>query len=143
MASLQLISVGIGLVVLSLLLLVAFLQGSHATKSIYSMPSIASKEDGVFTSSLSMLMHASVDDVFGVLLNYKDYSWSSNMKYTWDDETPGVGSNGTITVSNGELGIICFGSFNLLLPFVLKTLGLDLLWQTYFVFRFFTLPRWT
>ena len=109
MATPQLLGVGIGLVTLSLLLLFAYLQGSHETKSVHSPPSIASsmEANSVLTSSLSMIIHASVDEVFAVLVNYKDYSWSSNTKYTWDDENPRVGSNGTITVSN-KMGIRTF-----------------------------------
>lgn len=106
MASSQLINVGIGLGVLSLLLLVAVLLGAHKSKSRYSTPGIASKEDGVLTSSISMLLQANADEVFDVILNFEDYSWASNTRYAWNDENPGVGSTGTITVSNEKLRLI-------------------------------------
>jgi len=93
---------GIVILALSAIFLIALLQGSIETKSIRATPSIDIK-DGVLTCSASTIVQASVDEVFGVLRNYKDYSWASHFEYEWKGKTkegiPVVGSTGTVTVS--------------------------------------------
>jgi len=53
----------------------------------------------------SSTIHASVDEVFSVLMNFKDYNkWSLLKDYRWEDTTadgvPLVGSEGSVEVSD-------------------------------------------
>lgn len=101
MESNPILILGIVILAFSVIFLVVLLQGSSETKSIRATPSIAVK-DGVLTCSASAILQASVDEVFAVLLNYKDYSWASHHKYEWKekDGIPVLGSTGMVTVSH-------------------------------------------
>jgi hypothetical protein len=71
-------------------------------RSILGTPNIPA-EKGVLTSYGSTTIHATVDEVFAALTNFKEYSeWSSIKNHTWEDATedgvPRVGSNGKFEV---------------------------------------------
>lgn len=103
MTSLHALGVVLVFVVLFSLLLLAFASSANEKKSSkLPTPCIAGKE-GVLTSSVSKIIHASVDDVWAAILNYEDYGWSSDIQFAWISKggkgIPTVGSVGTMTVS--------------------------------------------
>lgn len=98
-------NLAIALVGLSIIVLIAYLQGSINPKSIRITPRTA-LVDGFLaspSSSVSIIICASVDEVFGAILNFKDYSWSTTIEYVCPDNASKgaltVGSTGTVKVS--------------------------------------------
>jgi hypothetical protein len=96
------ISAGVALILIGLLFLVALVQNSIKESPLLPTPTIP-KEKAVFTSFASARISAPADEVFAVLLNYKDYSkWSCFSQYRWrevtKDGSPLIGSNGSFKV---------------------------------------------
>ena len=94
-------SAGVAFILIVLLLLVVWIQNSVKKSRVLPTPSIP-KENAVFTSFASARISAPVDDVFAVLLNYKDYSkWSCFSQYKWqktEGGIPVIGSKGSFKV---------------------------------------------
>jgi hypothetical protein len=102
-------SAGVAFILIVLLFLVAWIQNSVNENRLLATPSIP-KENGVFTTFASARIAAPADEVFKVMLNYKDYSkWSCFSQYKWrettEDGAPLVGSTGSFKV---HLGFILF-----------------------------------
>ena len=102
------LSAGIAVVALTIIFLIAYVQGLRDESNLISTPGIPT-QDAVLTSFATSTIIGSVDEVFAVLLNYKDYSWCADAKYEWNETTvdgvPLTGSRGTLQVSIYELWI--------------------------------------
>ena len=74
---------------------------THLTKAF-----IVTKDRAVLTTFASARISAPIDDVFAVMLNYKDYGkWSCFQQHKWQAEVdvsgaPPVGTKGSVSVSS-------------------------------------------
>lgn len=114
-------SAGVAFILIVLLFLVAWIQNSVNESRLLATPGIP-KENAVLTSFASARISATADEVFKVMLNYKDYSkWSCFSEYTWkettEDGAPLVGSKGKFKVFS------CFVWFCVLSLFFMFTDG--------------------
>jgi len=96
------ISAAVGFILIVILFLFAIIQNSVDDASLLATPTIP-VQNGILTSFASTTIHASVDEVFAVLLNYKEYSkWSLFSEHKWEETTadgvPLVGTKGTFKV---------------------------------------------
>jgi hypothetical protein len=85
-----------------ILFLIAAIQNSVDESRLIATPNIP-RENGVLTSFASTKIKASVEEVFAVIANFKDYStWTSFSDYKWKDVTadglPMTGSTGSFKV---------------------------------------------
>jgi hypothetical protein len=97
------VSAGAAFVIISIFFLIAFIQNSVDESRLLATPTIPA-QNAVLTSFASTKIYATADEVFNVLLNYKDYhKWSSASEYKWKDVTadgvPLTGSTGIFKVS--------------------------------------------
>jgi hypothetical protein len=89
-------------VAIAILFLIAAVQNSVDESSIIATPSIP-RENAIFTAVASVKIKASVEEVFAVISNFKDYStetpfaWFHWQKVTADG-APMVGSTGSFKV---------------------------------------------
>jgi len=93
---------GIALMVIAILFLIAIVQNSVDERSIIATPTIP-RQNGVVSSFASSSIKATSDEVFRVILNFKDYStWSPFSEYKWKNVTadgvPMTGSPGSFKV---------------------------------------------
>jgi len=93
------IYIGFVVVLLAILFLIIILQTSVDESRILATPTIPVQR-GVLTSFASTTIDASVEEVFDVVLNFKDYAeWSRFSEYQWEETgEPVVGSRGTCKV---------------------------------------------
>lgn len=111
-------SAGIAFILIALLSLIVWIQNSINESRLLPTPTIP-KENAVLTSFASARINAPVDEVFAVLLNYKDYlKWSCFSQYKWqevtEDGAPRVGSTGSFKVrSLLFLNLVLYLSFRL------------------------------
>jgi hypothetical protein len=106
-----LLYMSIAAVLIAFLFLVAIVQNSVDESRIIATPNIP-RENGVLTSSASIKIKASAEEVWTVITNFKDYStWTSFSEYKWKEVTadgvPMVGSTGSFKVSLLRIGREC------------------------------------
>jgi len=106
-----LLYMSIAAVLIAFLFLVAIVQNSVDESRIIATPNIP-RENGVLTSSASIKIKASAEEVWAVITNFKDYStWTSFSEYKWKEVTadgvPMVGSTGSFKVSLLRIGREC------------------------------------
>jgi hypothetical protein len=87
---------------IALLFLIAAIQNSVDESHIIATPNIP-RENGVLTVFSSTKIKASVDEVFAVITNFKDYStWATFTDFKWKtmtiDGVPMTGSTGSFKV---------------------------------------------
>jgi len=92
------------LLVVVVLFSIAIIHNSVDKSRLLATPGIP-VEKAIRSSFGSSTIHASVDDVFSVLMNFKDYNkWSLLKEYRWEETTadgvPLVGSEGSVEVSD-------------------------------------------
>lgn len=94
----------VGLLALALLCFHLIIRAMLEEKSLQASPSPSG--NGIWTSPVSIIIHGSVEEVFGAITNYKDYSWARGIRYQWERLSatgdPEVGSPGKV-----EVGAIC------------------------------------
>lgn len=86
-------SAGVAIFLIAILFLIAVIQNSVDDSRLLATPSIA-KKDGILTSFARTKINASVDEVYSVLTNFKDYSsWNSHIsEHKWENVTLGGGN---------------------------------------------------
>ncbi len=97
-------SAAVSLLIVTLLFLIAALQNALRRRRCIATPTI-SKKDAVFTVFASTRIKATADEVFDVVMNFKNYSaWSPLDEYKWStmsaDGVPLDGSTGTFKVKS-------------------------------------------
>jgi hypothetical protein len=89
----------VAFILIAILFLIAAIQNSVDEKNLMATPTIP-KANAVLTSFASTKIKATEDEVFAVITDFKDYTWSSSFTdYKFDNQQiPQAGSKGTFKV---------------------------------------------